>query len=125
MDTFDNFSMASYAAIAGLFVGVVNKVIGKFLDKEKDEFEAHVTLRKELRDELDRVKVELYKFQAELDEWKEKYYHQVELANSLKHDVLILTDELTEYKRISGLHPLSDENTSHNGWFNMTTDEDV
>jgi cob(I)alamin adenosyltransferase len=115
------FTAAFYAAIAGLLVVLITNITNKFINKEKSQLETHVTLRKELREELDNVRNELFRLQEELAEWREKYYHQVELTNSLKLDVLTLTDELNEYKRISGIHPTSDKN--HNGWFDTDPDE--
>jgi predicted nuclease with TOPRIM domain len=104
---------ALVATAAGLIVGAIIKFANKLFDSKKNELEEHVTLRKELREELDSVKEELYKLQEELNDWREKYFHQVELTNTLKMDILRLTDELTEYKRISGIYPSSNNN---NGW---------
>lgn len=100
------------ATVAGFLVGAVIKFANKLFDSKKEELNEHIVLRKELREELDAVKEELYKLQQELNDWREKYYAQVELTNKLKLDILQLTDELTEYKRISGIYP-TDPN---NGW---------
>jgi vacuolar-type H+-ATPase subunit I/STV1 len=86
-----------YAAIAGFVFGGIIKLLNRYLDREKTELELHTTLRKELREELDAVKEELHSLQKELDEWKEKYYHQVELTNELKLAVSALNDELLVY----------------------------
>lgn len=99
---------AVYASLAGFVVGGVMKVITKFFERDKVEFDMHITLRKELREELDKVKHDMYKLQDELDEWKQKYYDQLQVTNQLKLDVISLTDELAEYKRISGIYPLID-----------------
>jgi uncharacterized membrane protein (DUF106 family) len=104
------FNSALVATIAGFLVGAVIKLANKLFDGKKENLEEHLSLRKELREELDAVKEELYKLQQELNEWREKYYAQVELTNKLKLDILQLTDELTEYKRISGMYP------TDNGW---------
>lgn len=99
-----NDSSGFIAAVAGVVVGGVIKIINKLLDRRKERLEEHIVLRKELREELDAVKEELHMLQKELDEWKEKYYSQVELTNALKLDVAKLTDELNEYKQISGMY---------------------
>jgi chromosome segregation ATPase len=96
---FSAFNSAVYATIGAVFVGGLVKLINKLVDGKKDRLEEHTTLRKELREELDVVKKELLRLQSELDEWKSKYYTQVELTNELKLDILRLTDELNDYKR--------------------------
>jgi hypothetical protein len=106
----NEFETALYASMAGFVVGAVMKLVTKFLERDKNELDMHVTLRKELREELDTVKTDLYRFQNELDEWKQKYYDQVQLTNQLKLDIISLTDELNEYKRISGIFPMLDSN---------------
>lgn len=110
---------AIIAALSGLLVGAAIRLGNKFFDKKKEQLEEHVTLRKELREELDAVKEEINLLRQQVDEWREKYYHQVELTNQLKMDVIRLTDELDEYKRISGVFP----NEKHNGWFETSPDE--
>lgn len=92
------FSTVIYAAFAGFVVGAVIKLINRFLDRDKNELQMHVTLRKELREELDVVKSEVQRLQEELDEWKQKYYLQVELTNELKLAILNLNEELNEHK---------------------------
>lgn len=118
---FDEFlghlNPAISATLAGLFVGSLAKFFSKMADRRKDKLEEHIALRKELREELDSVKHELHQLQIELDEWRQKYYTQVELTNELKMDILRLTDELNEYKRISGVFPAQDDaRESDNGW---------
>lgn len=108
------FVPAVYASLAGLFVGAMVKLVNGVVDKRKNQLDEHLALRKELREELDAVKEELYALQAQLDEWKDKYYHQVELTNTLKMDILQLTEEVEEYKRISGIHPT--DMSKDNGW---------
>lgn len=110
------FVSAVYGTVGALVAGAAIQFFNKLGNKSKEELEEHIALRKELREELDSVKDELHMLQQSLDEWKEKYYHQVELTNQLKLEVSKLNDELTEYKRISGIHP-SNESTTHNGWF--------
>ncbi len=105
----NEFHPAVYAALAGFVVSAVIKLTNKLFDRRKDKLEEHVILRKELREELDTVREELHRIQTELDEWKEKYYTQLELTNELKLDVLKLTEELAEYKSISGGFPIIDE----------------
>ena len=37
--------------------------------------------------------------QLELDDWKHKYFDQVQLTNELKLEVLTLSEDLAEYKK--------------------------
>ena len=103
--TFSELNSAIYGTIGALLAGSVIKLANKLLDRKKENLEEHLLLRKELREELDTVKEELYELQKALDEWKEKYYHQVELTNELKLEVQKLTDEVSEYKVISAQYP--------------------
>lgn len=105
-DAFGEFNSALYGTIGALFMGTVVQYINKLFNRKKDRLEEHLALRKELREELDAVKEEVQALQKALDEWKEKYYHQVELTNELKSEVIRLTDELTEYKLTSGMFPV-------------------
>jgi predicted nuclease with TOPRIM domain len=92
------FYPAWYAAIAGLGIGVVVKFINKLLDNSREKLDEHLSLRKELREELDTVKEEITVLQAELNEWREKYYTQLEITTQLRIAMLSLTQELREYK---------------------------
>lgn len=103
---------AVYATIAGFFVGLLVKVVDKVLDKRKNALDEHLALRKELREELEAVKQELHTLQSELDEWKEKYYTQLQITQELRLDVLRLTEELEEYKKNTGTFPIQSVDNS-------------
>lgn len=102
----DEIQTSIYAAVAGFVLGGIIKLLNRYFDREKNELELHTTLRKELREELDSVKEELHALQKELDEWKEKYYHQVELTNELKMAIAALNDELLTY---TGAHRVTEK----------------
>lgn len=102
-------SSALYATFAGLVVGAIIKGVNKILDRKKDNLEEHLVLRKELREELDAVKAELHELQKEIDEWKTKYYSQVNLTNQLKVQIMKLTEDLDVHKRITGNYPIIQE----------------
>lgn len=97
---------AFYATVAGLVVGTVAKLLTKIFDRKQTELTTHVALRKELREELDSVKLELHQIQLELDEWKQKYFDQVQATNELKLAVINLNEELNEYKVTTGIFQL-------------------
>jgi hypothetical protein len=109
-----DFNSAIYATLGAMVAGAAIKFAGKLFDRKKDQLQEHLILRKARREELDTVKEELRALQETLDEWRQKYYDQVDVNNTLKLDVLKITDELNEYKRISGIHPLQ------NGWFDKS-----
>lgn len=98
------------AGLIALIGGVIIKMVEK-LWVTKSVVDEHSTLRKELRAELDAVKEELSQLQKEIDEWREKYYHQVETTNELLFEVSVLKAKLREYED-SGEHmtPYRDDN---------------
>jgi uncharacterized coiled-coil DUF342 family protein len=89
---------AGFAAIIG---GVVLKMIEK-LWLSKTVVDEHAVLRKELREELDAVKDEIASLRDEVDEWREKYYSQVETTNELLFEVSVLKTRLRKYESDSG-----------------------
>jgi hypothetical protein len=90
---------AMYAAIAAIIGGTVVKFFNSISEGGKSVLETHLLLRKELREELDTVKEEIQRLQVELDEWKQKYYNQVEITGELKLAILKLSDDLLDHKR--------------------------
>lgn len=85
------------AGLIALIGGIVLKIVEKIW-VTKSVVDEQSTLRKELRDELDAVKEELHQLQKEIDEWREKYYHQVETTNELLFEVSVLKARLREYE---------------------------
>jgi len=98
VDPSASYTMAVIVTIATFFVGAITKIVGKYFDKDKDKLEMHLSLRRELREELDVVKEELLNIQKELDHWKQKYYDQVALTNQLRAAIINLEQELLSYK---------------------------
>ena len=88
---------AATAGAAAIIGGVFLKLIEK-LWLSKTVVDEHAVLRKELREELDAVKDEIASLREEVDEWREKYYHQVELTTTLQVQVNGLRCELEEHK---------------------------
>ncbi len=96
------FNSAIIAALGALVVGVLMKFVSKLTDKRKDTLNEHLELRRELREELDAVKEEISILQKELDEWREKYYHQLEVTTLLQAELAALRLELSDYVSNSG-----------------------
>ncbi len=101
-DLFGEMNSAIMTVIAGLGVGLVLKLVTRWVDRKKDNLNEHLELRKELREELDSVKEELRQLQKDLDDWREKYYHQVEINTALQSEIAALRLELTEYREATG-----------------------
>jgi uncharacterized coiled-coil DUF342 family protein len=99
---FGEFNSAVIAALGALVFGAAMKIISKFTDKRKDALTEHLELRRELREELDAVKEEISTLQKELDEWREKYYHQLEVTTVLQAEIAALRLELSDYVTNSG-----------------------
>jgi archaellum component FlaC len=96
-ETLKDFNSTITAAIGALVVGTLIKFATKLTDGRKDSLAEHLTLRKELREELDIVKAEIGVLQKELNEWREKYYQQLELTTILQAEIASLRIELSEY----------------------------
>ncbi len=94
---FGEFNSAIIAALGALVFGALMKFVSKLTDKRKDTLNEHLELRRELREELDAVKHEINIIQKELDEWREKYYHQVEVTTLLQAELAALRIEMSNY----------------------------
>jgi uncharacterized protein YlxW (UPF0749 family) len=103
-ETLKEFNSTIVATIAALLVGVIMKYVTKVSDRRKDSLTEHLELRKELREELDTVKEEIHRLQKDLDDWREKYYHQVEVNSVLQSQISALRFELQEYRDKTGEH---------------------
>jgi uncharacterized coiled-coil DUF342 family protein len=104
------FNSAIIAALGALVVGVLMKFVSKLTDKRKDTLNEHLELRRELREELDAVKEEISTLQKELDEWREKYYHQLEVTTVLQAEIAALRLELSDYVTNSGEYSSEEPN---------------
>jgi uncharacterized coiled-coil DUF342 family protein len=92
---------ATTAGAAAILGGIMLKLIEK-LWLSKTVVDEHAVLRKELREELDAVKDEIACLRDEVDEWREKYYSQVETTNELLFEVSVLKTRLRKYESDSG-----------------------
>ena len=117
---FGEFNSAVIAALGALVFGAVMKIISKITDKRKDALSEHLQLRTELREELNAVKEEISTLQKELDEWREKYYHQLEVTTLLQAEIAALRLELSDYVTNSGeFSPLNEQDDqSDNLYYN-------
>ena len=109
---FTKFNSEIIAALGALVFGVLMKVVSNITNKRKDTLNEHLELRRELREELDAVKQELHQLQQEIDEWREKYYHQLEITTVLQAEIAALRLELSDYVSLtnSDEHALKRQN---------------
>lgn len=85
---------APVAAVVAIVGGIIIKLIEKKLPNTSEEINSHIALRKELREELDSVNEKLVRLQEEVNEWREKYYAQLELTSQLKLEIAVLREQL-------------------------------
>jgi uncharacterized coiled-coil DUF342 family protein len=102
LNMFGDLNSAILTGAAGLLMGFFLKVATKWADRKKDNLTEHLELRKELREELDTVKEELRQLQKDVDEWREKYYAQVEINAVLQSEISALRMELNDYRGSTG-----------------------
>jgi chromosome segregation ATPase len=104
LDTIEKLDSTVVATLSAVFAGIAMKLFTKLANRRKDRLDEHVTLRKELREELDTVKDEMHKLRTEIDAWREKYYHQVETTNMLQAEIAALRLELSDYRNQTAEH---------------------
>lgn len=83
---------------SAIFGGIAFKIVERFLNS-KHYVNEQLTLRLELRKELDIVRDEVIRLREEVDTWREKYYHQVEVTTLLQAQLNHLRCELDEHKQ--------------------------
>ncbi len=85
---------APLAGVVAVLGGILLKIIEKKITNPTDEINSSIALRKELREELDSVIERLGELQAEVNEWREKYYAQLEITSELKIEIAVLREKL-------------------------------
>lgn len=85
---------APIAAVIALLGGIILKIIEKKITNPTEEINSNLALRKELREELDSVIQRISELQEEVNEWREKYYSQVEITSQLKVELAVLREKL-------------------------------
>jgi predicted nuclease with TOPRIM domain len=107
MYTISEIISSNPTAAAGI-ITVVGTVVIKVLDgywlhkNTNSVIDQHAVLRQELKDELEVVRTELRELRNEVDEWREKYYSQVETTNELLYEVYTLKERLSQYETVTG-----------------------
>lgn len=76
-----------FALIGAVFAGAGVKLVEKLLGRKKEQVDLAADIREELRKDLAAVKSELQRVENELDDWKKKYYAQIEHMIELKTEL--------------------------------------
>ena len=90
-------SEVARTSVVAILGGIGFKVVERFLNS-KQFAEEHTSFRLELREELNTVRDEVSSMREEVDEWRTKYYHQLEISSELREEIGQLRAELSEYK---------------------------
>ena len=93
-----NISQITLALLAALISGVGTALIASLRDIKKDKIRRQERAEDHLKLEIKDLKIELYKIEKELTEWKDKYYQAIEELILLKAE---LDQALFELESIS------------------------
>jgi hypothetical protein len=93
-----NISQITLALLAALVSGVGTALIASLRDIKKDKIRQQERAEDHLKLEIKDLKIELYKIEKELTEWKDKYYKAIEELILLKSE---LDQALFELESIS------------------------
>lgn len=95
-----NINQIVIALLAALISGVGTALIASLRDIKKDKIRRQERAEDHLKLEIKDLKIELYKIEKELTEWKDKYYRTIEELILLKSE---LDQALFELESISPL----------------------
>lgn len=93
-----NINQIVIALLAALISGVGTALIASLRDIKKDKIRRQERAEDHLKLEIKDLKIELYKIEKELTEWKDKYYRTIEELILLKSE---LDQALFELESIS------------------------
>jgi uncharacterized coiled-coil DUF342 family protein len=82
--TLDGLGIPLEAGGMAIVGGIVIKLLEKFMGKDKEDFDKNMALRNELREEIDRLYEKVEELTKQVDEWRTKYWEQVEELSTLK-----------------------------------------
>lgn len=105
----DNNVLAALAAAGG---AVFVKVVEKWASKRNDSFSEGERIRGELRQEIDNLRKEIVSLKKEADEWRSKYWHEMERGTTDEHRISELEKEIENLHEI--IVKLQQSNVSKN-----------
>jgi predicted nuclease with TOPRIM domain len=74
------------ALLSAIFGGAGLKLLERFFSHADKAVDEAAAIRKELRDEATGMRIRLDKLEAEIDDWRQKYYKMVEENAKLRAD---------------------------------------
>jgi F0F1-type ATP synthase membrane subunit b/b' len=95
--------------LTGLLGGIGVKVLDKVMSKRSEAFNESTKIREELRQQVNALREEAEASKGEADEWRQKYWEQVELNISQRG---LLEDLRVE---VDKLHKIASKSTGHLG----------
>ena len=82
-----NINQIVIALLAALISGVGTAIIASLRDIKKDKIRRQERAEDHLKLDIKDLKIELYKIEKELTEWKDKYYRAIEELILLKSEL--------------------------------------
>jgi chromosome segregation ATPase len=107
----DLFNNAGFVALAGtIFGGAGLKLVESWLGRAKERANEAASIREELRKEIDNLRSQLEKADAEeqrleglIEEWRSKYYDLRDEKQQVVTELTILKERLLAYEKSIGL----------------------
>lgn len=107
----DLFNNAGFVALMGtIFGGAGLKVIESWLGRAKERATESAAIREELRKEIDNLRTQLDKadeeekrLEAQIEEWRSKYYDLRDEKQQVVTELTIMKDRLLAYEKSIGL----------------------
>lgn len=105
------FNNAGFVALMGtIFGGAGLKIIESWLSKSKERSTEAQSMRDELRKEIDALRAQLDKadeeekrLEAQIEDWRSKYYDLRDEKQQIVTELTILKDRLLAYEKSIGL----------------------
>jgi hypothetical protein len=84
--------------ITAIFGGAGIKLLDKIVSKRSDTFNESAKIRDELRISIDQLREDIERYKEESDEWRKKYWEQVEINIHQKGMLESLQSEFETFK---------------------------
>jgi peptidoglycan hydrolase CwlO-like protein len=93
-----NISQITLALLAALISGVGTALIASLRDIKKDKIRRQERAEDHLKLEVKDLKIELYKIEKELTEWKDKYYNALQELIGIRAELEESLMQLAHYE---------------------------